>query len=93
MRFIECSVRHGATAGEARGVLELVVKHVYLQFSGLIQGIVWSPDRTAVTITGVGYELEVRVGPDRVYVSGDVPAWGEVLVRPLVEAIGRAVRG
>ena len=73
MPLIQVKVKHGKTLGEARDRLAGAVSQVRSQFGALIKSTDWSEARDAVTLTGPGVRLELRVDASDVHVSGDIP--------------------
>jgi hypothetical protein len=87
MALINLSVKHGKTLDEARTLLETAVREVQGRFGPMVQRVEWSDDRNGVKLSGVGFEAEMRVDPQDVHVSGDLPFLGNLLASPLVAGL------
>jgi hypothetical protein len=79
MPLFQLSVRHGRTLDDARGRLGMAVDEARVRFGALVRQVDWSDDRNAVTVTGPGFNLSMRVDDQEVHVSGDVPVLGALL--------------
>ncbi len=87
MSLIEMSVKHGRTMDDARARLEQTVNEVRGRFGPLVQRVDWAPDHHAVTMTGHGFHVEMRVDPEEVHLKGDIPALGGILGGPLASGL------
>jgi hypothetical protein len=87
MALINLSVKHGRTQDEARRVLEASVREAESRFGPLVQRTDWSADRNGVKMSGVGFEVEMRVDPTDVHLSGDLPFLGNLLSGPLMSGL------
>ena len=90
MPLIQVKVKHGRTLEEARDRLAQAVSQLQTQFGMLIRSTEWSPARDAVTLTGPGVRLDLRVDPIDVHVSGDIPMLASLVgsskLKQIVEA-------
>ncbi len=74
MSLVELSVKHGCTLAEARQRLEKTVQEVTQRFGQLVDRVEWSPDRSAVKISGSGLSGDVRVDDEQVHARVELPA-------------------
>jgi hypothetical protein len=91
MNAITMTVRHGRTLPEARAQLEKMVEQVHRQFGAFVHRTDWSPDRSAVKMTGTGFEAEVRVDAEHVHVTADIPLLNNLLGGPLAAGLKQIV--
>jgi hypothetical protein len=87
MALINLSVKHGKTLDEARSLLGTVVPEIQARFGPMVQRVDWAPDRSGVKLTGVGFDVELRVDAQEVHLSGDMPFLGNLLGGPLVSGL------
>jgi len=87
MSLINLTVKHNRTLEEARTQLETVVHEVQMRFGSLLQRVEWSADRDQVKLLGTGFEVEMRVDPQEVHVSADLPFLGGLLGGPFVAGL------
>ena len=87
MPLIDVTVAHGRTLEDARRALERAVDQVTAQFSAVVRSVVWSADRTRVTLQGVGVRVEMWVDATDVHAVGDIPALGALLGGPLASGL------
>ena len=59
MPLVNLSVKHNTTFDDAKTRLEGAVADVQSRFSGVVKSIIWSPDRTAVKLTGPGVIVDL----------------------------------
>lgn len=79
MSQIKLTIRHGQTLEVARERLGQAVAEVHNRFGTLVQRIDWTPDRSGVELSGTGFQVNLRVDPQDVHVTGDVPLLGNLL--------------
>ena len=92
MSMFHASIKHGRTQDDARARLETAVNEVRARFGAMVQRVNWSADRDAVTVTGAGFVVEMRVDATEVHVSGDVPLLGALLGRPFEAGVKQIVQ-
>jgi len=92
MSLFHVSVRHGRTQDDARARLETAVNEVRARFATMVHRVDWSADRDAVTVTGTGFVIEMKVDAQEVQVSGDIPILGAMLGRPLEAGVRQIVQ-
>jgi hypothetical protein len=73
MSIANVSMKHGRTLEEARTELAAAVRDVEARFGPLIRQTRWSADRSAVTLTGTGFEAELRVDAQEVHATLNLP--------------------
>jgi putative polyhydroxyalkanoate system protein len=81
MSLIDVRVEHGLTLEEAQRRLERVVQEVADRFG--LRRVEWSADRRQVKLQGLGARIDIVVDALVVHVTGDLPAFGELLSGPL----------
>jgi hypothetical protein len=86
MSLINVSFQHGTTAADARAKLRSAVGDVQQKFGVLLQRTEWRPDES-VKVSGKGFEIDMRVDADRLYISGDVSLLGGLLAGPFVTGL------
>ncbi len=87
MSLVRLSFKHGKTLDEARTHLASSVSQLTGQFPGIIQHVEWSEDRSSVQLAGTGFEIRMRVDPEEVHVTGDIPLLGRLLASPLMSGV------
>ena len=92
MSMFQVTVKHGRTRDDARARLESAVNEVRSRFGVAVQRVDWSGDRDAVTITGAGFVVSMRVDEHEVHVSGDIPLIGALLGKPLETGLKQIVQ-
>ncbi len=92
MPDIQLSFKHGRTLDDARAHLAAAVQAVQGQFGLMVQRAEWSPDRNQVFLAGPGFEIQMRVDPTDVHVTGDVPLLGKLLGGPIATGLKGVVR-
>ena len=91
MSLINLSVKHGRTIEEARQKLELAVDDVSTKFGSFVQRVEWTDDHNQVTISGIGFKVEMHVDSEAVHVIGDIPLVGKLLASPIVTGLKSAL--
>jgi len=91
MSLIQVKVKHGRTLDDAKAQLTRAVAEIQGRFAGLVHGVRWSDARDSVVLTGPGVRLDLRVDPEEVHVTGDIPLLGGLLggsasLRKIVES-------
>lgn len=92
MPIFHVSVQHGRTQDDARARLELAVNEVQSRFGPVVQRVDWSVDRNTATVAGPGVVIEMRVDPQEVHVSGDLPLLASLLGKPLEAGVKQIVQ-
>lgn len=92
MPLLNMSVKHGKTQDEARSRLEMAVQEARTRFGPMIQRVEWTADRNTVTMSGVGFVIEMRVDAQEVHVTGDVPLLAGLLGSPLATSLKQIVQ-
>ncbi|MBA3312050.1 MAG: polyhydroxyalkanoic acid system family protein [Planctomycetota bacterium] len=86
MPLVNVSVKHNTTFEDAKVRLEGAVADVQGRFASVVRNIEWSPDRTAVKLTGPGVIVDLKVDAEHVHATGDVP-----LLNLLGKGIGKRI--
>jgi len=73
MPLVNVSVKHNTTFDDAKVRLDGAVADVQTKFSAAVKHVEWSPDRTAVKLTGPGVIVDLKVDAEHVHASGDIP--------------------
>jgi hypothetical protein len=87
MSLIHLTVKHNRTFEEARTQLQTAVQEVQTRFGYMLQRVEWSADRDRAKLFGTGFEVEMRVDPQEVHVSADLPFLGGLLSGPFVAGL------
>jgi hypothetical protein len=91
MSTLTMTIKHGRTLPEARAQLDQAVGQVQRHFGALIQRTDWAADRNSVKLSGVGFEVELRVDSELVHVTGDIPFLSGLLSGPLTAGLRQIV--
>jgi hypothetical protein len=73
MARLDITVPHGQKAETAQVNFERSVAGAQTRFARWIHRLEWSPDRTAVTVTGAGFDVVVSYDDQNVYARGTIP--------------------
>jgi hypothetical protein len=91
MSLFNLTVKHGRTFEDARGRLETAVAEVRTRFGAMVRQVEWSAGRDAATIVGNGFTLALRVDPQEVHASADLPIlsalFGDSLKKRLTQIV------
>ena len=93
MSLINLSVKHGLTREIAKQRLESAVRDAQGQFAGAIQQVAWNADKTAVTLTGPGVVVDLKVDAEHVHATGDIPILGKLLGGGFGSTLAQGLRG
>jgi hypothetical protein len=58
-----------------------------------VKNVTWTPDRTAVTLTGPGVIVDLKVDAEHVHASGDIPLLGNLLGSGFGKTITEGLKG
>ena len=89
---LNLSVKHGQTWDVARAHFEKAIEAARTEFGMWIQRVEWSADRSAVTVGGGGFVVEMKVDPQEVHVSGDIPVLGALFGRSMESGVKQIVQ-
>lgn len=92
MSLINVSIQHGCSFDEARARLETTVQEAVNKFGRMIQRIEWNADRSEVKLFGPGVEVQMRIDPQLVHVSGDIAILGGLLGSKISGGIQQILR-
>ena len=73
MPLVNVSVKHNTTFDDAKVRLDGAVADVQTKFASVVKNVAWSPDRTAVKLTGPGVIVDLKVDAEHVHATGDIP--------------------
>lgn len=73
MPLVNVSVKHNTTFDDAKVRLDGAVADVQTKFAAVVKNVTWAPDRTAVTLTGPGVIVDLKVDAEHVHATGDIP--------------------
>lgn len=93
MPLVNVSVKHNTTFDDAKQRLADAVADVQGRFAAAVKNVTWSPDRTAVTLTGPGVIVDLKVDAEHVHASGDIPLLGNLLGSGFGKAITEGLKG
>jgi hypothetical protein len=92
MPLINVSVQHHRTVEDARAHLASVVAETRGKFGPMIRRVDWAPDRDSVAMSGVGFRIDMRVDPESIHVTGDIPLVSGLLGGSMAKRIEGVVR-
>src|SRR5215213_6222210 len=87
MPLISLSMKHGRTLDDARARLESTLADFQSKFGMMITRTEWSTDRNQAKIFGRGFELDLRIDPTDLHVTGDIPLVSKLLGQPIMKAL------
>jgi hypothetical protein len=58
----------------------------------MVQRVEWADDQNSVKLFGTGFEAEVRVDPQEVHLTADVPILGKLFAGPLTDGLKKIVQ-
>lgn len=93
MPLINLTIKHGTTLDNARQQLESAVNDARAQLGAFINQVTWSGDRSAVTLTGPGVVVELKVDAEHVHAVGDIPLLGALLGSSVGQKISQGIKG
>ena len=73
MARLDMAVDHGQTPEVAQVNFERAIASAQDRYAAWIHRLEWSSDRTAVTVAGKGFEVEVSYDDQKVYARGTIP--------------------
>jgi hypothetical protein len=79
MSLINFAVQHNLTSEEAKARLRRAIEEVQTRYGPLIRKVEWSPGRDSVKLTATGVFAEMRVDPQQIHASIDIPVLGGLL--------------
>jgi hypothetical protein len=80
---VNLSFEHGQSYDTARRNFEKGITHARAKFGMFIRTVVWSDDRTSATLTGTGFEVNLRLDETMVHATGRVPIFPRFLEGPV----------
>jgi hypothetical protein len=92
MARLDMTVEHGQTAEGARANFEKAIGAAHAHYGRWIQKVEWSPDRTAVNVSGTGFDVRLSFDERKVYARGTIPMAAKLLEAPIKVFLARALR-
>ncbi len=71
MARLDMAVDHGQTPEVARENFEKAITAAQERYGKWLSRMEWSPDRTAVTVAGTGFDVEISYDDRKVYARDD----------------------
>jgi hypothetical protein len=69
------------------------VSEVQTRFASAVKSVTWNTDRTAVTLTGPGVRVDLKVDAEHVHATGDIPLLGNLLGSSFGQKISEGLKG
>jgi hypothetical protein len=91
MARLNIAVDHGQTLKTVQANFERAVLAAQARFSGWVDRLDWSADRTKVTVAGTGFEVDVWYDEQKVYAHGTVPLAFKLFEGPFKTFVVRAL--
>jgi hypothetical protein len=91
MARLDMAVEHGQTPELAQRNFERAVTAAQTRFAGWIHRLEWSPDGTAVTVAGSGFDVVVSYDDQNVYARGTIPLAYKFFEGPIKSYILRSL--
>ncbi len=92
MAKLDMAVDHGQTPEAARENFEKAVAAASAQYARWFHRLEWSGDRTAVDVSGPGFDVRLSYDDRRVYARGTIPMALKLLQGPIQAFITRALK-
>ncbi len=90
MAKLDMAVEHGPTPEVARANFERAITAAQDRYGGWLRRLDWSPDRTAVSVAGTGFDVEISFDDRKVYARGTIPLAFKILEAPIKAFAARA---
>jgi hypothetical protein len=91
MAQLDMAVEHGQSPEAARINFERAVAAAQVEYAGWIHRLEWSQDRTAVTVTGTGFNVTLSYDDEKVYARGTIPLAFKLFERPIKSFILKSI--
>ena len=92
MARLDMAVDHGQTPEVARANFERAIDAARARYGQWVRRMDWSPDRTAVTVAGAGFDVEISYDDRKVYARGTIPTAFKLLEGPIQTFVAKALR-
>ena len=92
MSAVNLSFDHGQSWDVAQKNFQHGIEEAVKLHGKHFNSVVWSADRTAVTLSGTGWQLELKVDPTKVHVAGHIPFFLRWLEKPVMQFIEKRFR-
>lgn len=92
MARLDMAVDHGQTPEVARENFEKAITAAQERYGKWLSRMEWSPDRTAVTVAGTGFDVAISYDDRKVYARGTIPLALKILEGPIKAFVAKALR-
>ena len=92
MTRLDIDIEHGQTPEAARANFEKAIAAAEAQYVRWFRKLEWSPDRTAVSAPGAGFEVRISDDDRKVYARGTIPMAAQRLEGAITAFIVRALK-
>jgi hypothetical protein len=92
MARLDMAVDHGQTPEQARANFEQAITAAQARYGKWVRKMDWSPDRTAVTVSGTGFDVEISYDDRKVYARGTIPMAFKILEGPIKAFVAIALK-
>lgn len=92
MARLDMAVDHGQTPEAARENFEKAVAAAQARYARWLHRLEWSGDRTAVEVSGPGFDVRLSYDDRKVYARGTIPMALKLLEGPIQAFIARALK-
>ncbi len=91
MAQLDMAVEHGQTLEAARENFEKAIAAARTKYGTWIRRMDWSPDRTAVSVAGIGFDVRLSYDDRKVYARGTIPMVLKLLEGPIWAFVAQAL--
>jgi hypothetical protein len=91
MAQVDFAVDHGQEPDAVRANFEQSIAKVQTRFATWVHQVIWSDDRTSVTLIGTGFNVVLSYDEQKVYVHGTVPIAFKMMEGPVKSLIAQAL--
>jgi hypothetical protein len=92
MAKLDMAVEHGQTVEVARENFAKAIAAAQSRYSRWIESLEWSPDRTAVAVSGTGFDVRISFDDRKVYAQGTIPMAAKLLEAPIKAFLAQALK-
>jgi hypothetical protein len=92
MARLDMAVEHGQEPEAARENFEKAIAAAQARYGGWIRRLEWTPDRTAVSVAGTGFDVRLSYDERKVYARGTIPMAAKLLEGSITAFIARALK-
>ncbi len=87
MSEVNVSFDHGQSWEDAQANFRHAIDEAVKQYGKHFNTVAWSADKTAATLSGTGWRLDIKVDPKKVHVTGHVPFFLRFLEKPVMKFV------